>query len=182
MTRFKIELYNEESEVEVTRQGTIRGTLFGLRVTRDGNTADLQLLHQDGLSFVVEWVLPNGQRRHIRGTGNMNGDQRQMWVNGQTFSYRRVRQRGAGAILDGSLSSSIPAVVSEILVEIGEVVAVGDKLILLESMKMIIPIQAPCASTVTAIHCTTGESVKAGIPLLELSAKPPLLGKNYKYE
>jgi len=162
MTRFKIELHDEESEVEVTQQSKT------LRVTRDGNTADLRLLHQDSLSFVAEWVLPNGQRKRIRGAGNINGDQRQMWVNGQTFNYRRVRQRGGGAVLDGSLSSSIPAVVTEILVEIGEVVSVGDKLILLESMKMVIPIQAPCDSTVTAIHCTMGESVKAGIPLLEL--------------
>ena len=162
MTRFKIELHDEESEVEVSRQGA------ALRVTRDGNTADLRLLHQDGLSFVVEWVLPNGQRRHIRAAGYRSGDQRHMWVNGRTFSYRRVRQRGSGAALDGSLSSSIPAVVSDILVKIGDAVAVGDKLILLESMKMVIPIQAPCDSTVTAIHCTTGESVQAGVPLLEL--------------
>jgi biotin carboxyl carrier protein len=54
------------------------------------------------------------------------------------------------------------------LVKIGDAVAVGDKLILLESMKMVIPIQAPCDSTVTAIHCTPGESVQAGVPLLEL--------------
>jgi len=162
MTRFKIALDDEESEVEVIRQGRM------LRVTRNGNTADLQLLHQDDLSFVVEWVLPNGQRKRIRGAGNMIGDQREMWVNGQTFSYHRVRQRGADTALDGSLSSSIPAVVSEILVEIGDAVSAGDKLILLESVKMVIPIQAPCKSTVTAIHCTTGESVKAGIPLLEL--------------
>jgi acetyl-CoA carboxylase biotin carboxyl carrier protein len=169
MTRFKIELHDKESEVEVSRQGA------ALRVTRDGNTADLQLIHQDGvplerafLAFVVEWVLPNGQRRHIRAAGYCNGEQRQMWVNGRTFSYRRVRQRGSGAALDGSLSSSIPAVVSDILVKIGDAVAVGDKLILLESMKMVIPIQAPCDSTVTAIHCTPGESVQAGVPLLEL--------------
>jgi biotin carboxyl carrier protein len=162
MTRFKIELHDEENEVDVTRQGAI------LRGTRNGKTADVRLLHQDGLSFVVERVLSNGQRKRIRGAGYMNGDQRQMWVNGRTFSYRRVRQRESGSVLDGSLSSSIPAVVSEILVEIGDVVAIGDKLILLESMKMVIPIQAPCNSTVTAIHCTTGESVQAGIPLLEL--------------
>ena len=162
MTQFKIELLGEESEIEITRQGA------ALRVTRDGNTADLQLLHQDGLSFVVEWILPSGQRRRIRGAGFLSGDQRQMWVNGRTFNYHRVRQRASGTTLDGSLSSTIPAVVSEILVEIGDVVAAGDKLILLESMKMVIPIQAPCDSTVSAIHCATGESVQAGIPLLEL--------------
>jgi 3-methylcrotonyl-CoA carboxylase alpha subunit len=68
----------------------------------------------------------------------------------------------------GSLSASIPAVVAEVLVSVGETVAAGDKLILLESMKMVIPIQAPYDGAVTKINCTAGESVQAGVPLIEI--------------
>ncbi len=108
------------------------------------------------------------RQRQIRAAGRIDGDQRQIWVNGRTFNFTRIRQRGSAAVLDGSLSSSIPAVVSQILVSLNDTVSAGDKLILLESMKMIIPIVAPCDSKVTAIHCAAGESVQAGIPLIEL--------------
>ena len=47
-------------------------------------------------------------------------------------------------------------------------VKAGDKLILLESMKMIIPIQAPQDGLVTALHCSTGEAVQPGEQLIEL--------------
>ena len=41
-------------------------------------------------------------------------------------------------------------------------------MILLESMKMIMPIQATMNGVVKAIHCQVGESVGAGVPLIEL--------------
>ena len=162
MAKFRINLHGKENEVEVTRQGD------RLHVTRDGITAELRLLRQDGYSFVLEWPQQDGERRQIRGAGRVDGDQRQLWVNGRTFNYARIRQRSSAAFLDSSLSSSIPAVVSQVLVNLGETVSAGDKLILLESMKMIIPILAPCDSKVTAIHCAAGESVQAGVPLIEL--------------
>lgn len=162
MAKFRINLDGNESEIEVTKKGD------RLHVTRDGITAELRLLRQDGYSFVLEWPQQNGERKQIRGAGRVDGDRRQLWVNGRTFNYDRVRQRSSEAVLDGSLSSSIPAVVSQVLVSVDDKVSAGDKLILLESMKMIIPIIAPCDSKVTAIHCAAGESVLAGIPLIEL--------------
>ena len=162
MAKFKLNLHGNESEVEVTRQGD------RLHVMRDGATAELRLLRLKGSSFVLEWSQQNGKRKRIRAAGHVDGDQRQLWVNGHSFKYDRIRQRSSAAVLDGSLSSSIPAVVSQVLVSLGETVSAGDKLILLESMKMIIPILAPCDSEVTAIHCAAGEPVQAGFPLIEL--------------
>ena len=72
---------------------------------------------------------------------------------------------------DGSLASAIPAVVSQLLVAPGDVVAAGDKLILLESMKMVIPILAPHAGRVSRVHCAPGDSVPAGVALLEIEAE-----------
>lgn len=162
MAKFTLDLYGIEIVVEVTKQGD------RLHVSFDETTAELHLVRREDSSFVLEWPQQDGRTMKIRAAGRMDGDQRQLWVNGHTFNFARVRQRGSTAILDGSLSSSIPAVVSQILVGLGDTVAAGDKLILLESMKMIIPIAAPCDSKVTAIHCTAGESVQAGIPLIEL--------------
>jgi len=50
-------------------------------------------------------------------------------------------------------------------------VAAGDKLILLESMKMVIPIQAPRDGRVARVLCAPGDSVPAGVPLVELESE-----------
>jgi len=51
-------------------------------------------------------------------------------------------------------------------------VAAGDKLILLESMKMVIPIVSPRDGIVARVLCAPGESVPAGVPLVELDDTP----------
>jgi biotin carboxyl carrier protein len=121
--------------------------------------------------LLLEIHRPDGSVRRVRLVGSRNGDKRQLWIDGRVVSAERVRRRGGGrATTDGSLASTIPAVVSQILVEPGDAVEPGDKLILLESMKMVIPIQAPHAGRVGRILCAPGDSVPAGVPLLEIEA------------
>lgn len=165
MPRFKFDFHNTQSEVEITRQGN------SLHVSRDKQSFELLLKHQDGQFFVLEMLYPDGRRRQIRAAGHGQQDHRQIWVNGRYHDYIRVRERGSGGPVDGSLSSSIPAVVTQVLVNIGDKVSEGEKLILLESMKMVIPIQAPRNGTVKAIHCAAGDSIQAGVPLVEIEDK-----------
>lgn len=162
MAKFKIDLQGKEEEIEAIRQGN------SIHLTLEGRSYDLQLLQQKGPAFVFNVQLPNGTHNLIRAAGQTQGDSRQMWVNGRNFHFSRLRERGSGSRLDESLSSAIPAVVSKILAVVGEEVAEGDKLILLESMKMVIPIQAPRAGVISAIHCAEGDSIQAGRPLIEL--------------
>ncbi len=162
MTTIKVSIQSEEIELEAARQGAM------LHVTRNGRSYQAQLITDDGDSLLLELHLPDGARQRLRVFAHLAGDKRQIWVNGRTFTYERVRERGSGGSGDGSLAASIPAIVSQILVNVGDAVAEGDKLILLESMKMVIPIQAPHDGVVTAVYCTPGESVQAGVPLLAL--------------
>lgn len=162
MTKFKLAINQEEREFKATRQGDV------ITVQMEAETATLHLISQDDNTILLEKELPNGRRQRIRLAGAKDGDKRQLWVNGRHLTAERVRQRGSGSSADTSLAASIPAVVSEILVNVGDAVADGDKLILLESMKMVIPIQAPYAGTVTAVNCAAGESVQAGVQLIEL--------------
>lgn len=166
MAKFKIGINGEEVELEVTRQGN------NFRVIRDGRTVDLHLLHTNGRHFLLEQAANDGKRQRIRVAGHAEGDRRYMWVNGRSFSYNRIQQRKQAMVDDDNshLSASIPAIVADILVSVGDRVADGDKLILLESMKMIIPIQAQFAGTVHSINCAIGEAVQPGVPLLELEA------------
>lgn len=166
MTTFKLAIADETADIEVRQQGD------ALHVMRDGQTAVFRIIDQtDGIWTVVQ-ELADGRQQRLRLAGQATGDKRQIWVNGRTFHAQRVRERSADAAGPaGSLSATIPAVVAEILVGVGDTVQAGDKLILLESMKMVIPIQAPSDGVVTAVHCQPGESVQAGVPLIEVEGK-----------
>jgi 3-methylcrotonyl-CoA carboxylase alpha subunit len=67
-----------------------------------------------------------------------------------------------------ALAAPMPATVVSITVAPGQRVSRGDVLIMLEAMKMELPIKAPRDATVKSIACREGELVQPGVPLLEL--------------
>jgi biotin carboxyl carrier protein len=164
MTKFKLAFSDQQTEFSVTRQGAV------FHVGYDGKTLECQMRFSDGSYFVLELISADGTRKMIRAAGFASGDKRQLWVDGRMVQYQRVRQGGETTI-EGSLSAAIPAVVTQILISPGDFVSAGEKLILLESMKMIIPIQAPYDGLVKAVHCREGEPVQAGEQLIELTRK-----------
>jgi 3-methylcrotonyl-CoA carboxylase alpha subunit len=70
--------------------------------------------------------------------------------------------RGAGAV-----TAPMPATVLRINVKPGDAVKKGDVLVLLEAMKMELPVRATDAGIVAAIRCREGELVDADAVLLE---------------
>ena len=66
-----------------------------------------------------------------------------------------------------ALSAPMPATVIAINVAPGQEVAAGDLLVLLEAMKMEVPIKAPRAGRVKSVACREGELVQPGVPLIE---------------
>jgi biotin carboxyl carrier protein len=68
-----------------------------------------------------------------------------------------------------SLTAPMPARVGRILVEAGTSVRKGDTLLVLEAMKMELPLRAPDDATITAVLCREGELVAADTVLVELS-------------
>ena len=63
----------------------------------------------------------------------------------------------------------MPATVMKIQVKPGDAVKKGDVLVLLEAMKMELPIRAPGDATVVAICCREGDLVPADAVLVELT-------------
>lgn len=58
--------------------------------------------------------------------------------------------------------AELAANVWKVLVEPGTVVAEGDVLMILESMKMEIPVEAPCGGTVTSVAVAADSQVQDG--------------------
>lgn len=58
----------------------------------------------------------------------------------------------------------------------GQAAAAGQPLLLLESMKMEVPLEAPAAGRVRALHVAVGETVHEGQPLLEFEPGPATAG------
>jgi len=77
--------------------------------------------------------------------------------------------RSAAARDDGAaLAAPMPATVVAVNVEPGASVSHGDVLVVLEAMKMELPIKAPRDGRIRRILCRAGELVQPGSPLLEL--------------
>ena len=79
-------------------------------------------------------------------------------------SAGRTRRRTAS----DELSAPMPATVVKIMIEPGTAVKKGDALLMLEAMKMELPIRAPRDGVVRTINCRPGELVQPGVHLLEL--------------
>jgi 3-methylcrotonyl-CoA carboxylase alpha subunit len=62
----------------------------------------------------------------------------------------------------------MPATVLRIVVKTGDVVKKGQTLILLEAMKMELPVKTAADGIVTAVNCREGELVQPGTTLVEL--------------
>ncbi len=68
------------------------------------------------------------------------------------------------------VASPIAGSVWQVQVKVGDTVAAGQKVAIIEAMKMEVPVEAPQAGVVTALAAAPGRLVTAGQPLLVLSA------------
>ena len=94
-----------------------------------------------------------------------------VFLDGHVYEFEIEREGGrrrAGGRHHGSLTAPMPATVRRIEVSLGQRVERGDTLIVLEAMKMELPVKAPGAGSVQSIHCHEGDLVQPGAPLIEL--------------
>ena len=74
---------------------------------------------------------------------------------------RKNATSGSGAVL-----SPMPGVVADLRVAVGDAVTAGQVVATIESMKLLIPLEAGVAGTVSEVSCVAGDSVTAGSPIL----------------
>lgn len=98
-----------------------------------------------------------------------DGDRRLVFIDGEVYEFEVQRQgRRRATAHHSSLMAPMPATVIKINVEAGAAVKKGETLLVLEAMKMELPIRAAADGVVAAIHCRQGELVQPGVPLVEL--------------
>ena len=73
---------------------------------------------------------------------------------------------GAGAV---KVTASVPGKVLKIVASAGQAVKAGDNIVILESMKMEIPVVAPQDGTVASIDTSEGASVENGDTLATMN-------------
>jgi 3-methylcrotonyl-CoA carboxylase alpha subunit len=117
-----------------------------------GNEAELLI---DGRTAFVPFIVKGGEVWFA-----IDGE---IWTVDVTDKRAKARQR------DHSLSAPMPGIVLKILVAVGQQVAKGAPLVILEAMKMEHQVVAPRDGTVAAIHCTEGELVQPGVDLVEIT-------------
>lgn len=98
------------------------------------------------------------------------------WVFNDGVTYEIAEEaatRGRGGAAPGSLTSPMPATVIQVKVAAGDTVKRGDILIVLEAMKMELPVRAPADGRVSAVHCEAGQLVQPETSLIEFAAPEP---------
>ena len=103
-------------------------------------------------------------------------DDRWAFWNGKTYRWTRTRKpaentkaaprRHVAARME--VTAPMPARIVAIKVSAGDSVKSGDTLVVLEAMKMEMPVQAPSDGRVRAIGCREGELVAGDAVLVEL--------------
>lgn len=162
--KISLRVNGDTRDLRVVRRGDRLWVTF-----EDGRSVEMRLLSARDGTFELE----HGHAR-IHGAGATVGPRRQVWVNGRTLAYSCDAPVESERDLpsETELASAIPAVVVDVLVTPGEHVTAGQRLVLLESMKMVMGVQALHDGTVRAVRCAAGESVSAGVPLVEVEPDP----------
>ena len=100
-----------------------------------------------------------------------SGNSRWAFLDGTSYELEIPRpsagRRRAGRH-HGSLTAPMPATVRRINVSAGDRVERGDTLIILEAMKMELPVKSGSAGAVRAINCREGDLVQPGAELIEI--------------
>ena len=117
---------------------------------------------------VVDHTGADGLRRRYR----VRLEPHAAFVNGpegqSTFALRAEDDAAEGGGIAGECRAPLPGAVTKVLVSVGDAVAEGDALVVLEAMKMEHTLRALGAGTVRAVHGAPGQQVDVGDLLVEM--------------
>ena len=120
----------------------------------------------DGTWLVTDGEGPPRVAHAVTGTDD------EVWVHvdGEVIVVAAPRQERTRPQSHGhtTLDAPMPAQVTAVLVAPGDDVEAGAILILLEAMKMELPLKTPMAGRIEAVHCAVGDRVAPGRILVDV--------------
>jgi biotin carboxyl carrier protein len=136
----------------------INGNEYNVAIKEaDGNVADVEV---NGTHYHVEVERPMAQVKTPKLV--------QMAAVHAADSHQAVAKTSAPGSAS-AVKSPLPGVILDVYVKEGDTVAVGQKLVMLEAMKMENAIEADRAGKVTAVKVNKGDSVLEGAELITIS-------------
>ena len=167
---------NSSSQPQTVRFATAAGpcevryrlSREGLTVEVDGAALDAVRLHAGAIDRVDLEAEGIRQTSHLHHVGNT-------WYVDSPAGSSELAELPRFPLPDaeqdrGSLVAPFPGVVAEVKVTVGAQVAVGDSLLVIESMKMFHSINAPVAGKVAELRAVAGAHVQAGALLAVIEA------------
>jgi acetyl/propionyl-CoA carboxylase alpha subunit len=138
-----------------------------VRATVDG--VDVQVALPDWTVRLkpVEWFLVDGRPYEVVFDPDLQ------WIRAWSGLHQlEIRDLEAPAertgTAGGRIKAPIPGQIARVMVVAGQLVAVGESLLVLEAMKMENEIRAPCAGRVAAVHVAPGQNVTLSQLLVEI--------------
>lgn len=150
---------DEEFIIEIDRDDeiTVNGEVLAIDFSRPGDGGMLSLLIEN--RSVAAMVEDRGEMWEVL----IHGELYEVKVQDER-AHRLALARGGGAADSGKakVESPMPGVILDVLVSEGDVVAKGDKLVILESMKMENELLASRDGLVLRVSAKSGDNVEKG--------------------
>jgi len=164
---------------------TVAGRDYEMDVASTGSALSIDL---DGTRYTVDLaaVEEGGKysvlvdRRSYAVTVDGDGKKLSLIISGHAFQAEVEDEReraaagiaGAGGPSGGALESVMPGIVRQVFVAPGDPVNAGDRLLILEAMKMENEIKAEAAGVVDEVRVEEGNTVDAGTVLMTFAPPP----------
>ncbi len=164
--KYYVRIAERDFEVEITgREVRVDGTSFPAALVRVPGTPLHQLVSEHRART---YALVKAERGWLVQRGG------EVWgvevTDERSRALEALRGTRGAADAPGLVRAPMPGLVLRVEVEVGQQVAVGGGLVVLEAMKMENEIRSAGAGTVKAVLVEVGQAVEKGAPLVEVVA------------
>jgi biotin carboxyl carrier protein len=156
-----------------------QGRSYVVDITRKGDFSFVALV--EGREYTLDaealangaWLLRHNDAQTLAHVA-VTGKERAIHLDGQHYTFAVAderKSRRASKANRGDLTAQMPGQITDVRVNEGDVVTVGQVLLVMEAMKMEIRVSAPTEGTVSRLYVKKGDLVQRGQTLIDVQAQ-----------